>query len=528
MEFIYSTVEENSNSRNISIQVPHLQRQISALARQERILKMRLRNHPRGINYNIRHIRKKICKLARFKRKVTIIQTRFKEDLHQCICTVQRIVKYYRDTMLPVNLQTAAESHQRYDIIENDTTSMEATSSRHANKINSHPQTVVRTKPWNFGPPTYICTYCGAMLWYGERIQKSRNTSKPKFTFCCMEGRVQIPLLRKPPALLDYLHSSESGQKGIKFMENIRAYNCMFAITSLGVRVNSAINKTRGPYVFRVSGVNIHFIGSLVPEKGEKPKYAQLYIYDTTNEVRNRIGTMQKNGPNAAIDEEIVTQLSHMLDQTNNHLVKSFRQARDRYNTDSETSFHLRIPSSRAQDGRQYDMPTSSEIAGLIVGDVDKKRYERDVIVHHRIHGPQQISDLHPSYMAMTYPLIHPYGEDGYRLGITLRDGKNLSMCQYYCFRLQQRLNEGHTLLRSGRLLQQYIVDCYMTIEEERFRWIRLNQKKLRSDLYSGLMDAVHRGDSDCAKVGKSIILPSSHTGGPRTFWKSDCKFIHN
>lgn len=290
----------------------------------------------------------------------------------------------------------------------------------------------------------------------------------------------------------------------------------MFAISSLGVRVDSAINKTRGPYVFRVSGVNIHFIGSLVPEKEERPKYAQLYIYDTENEVRNRIGTMQKNGPNTAIDEEIVTQLSKMLDETNNHLVKSFRQARDRYNTEPETSFHLRIPSSRAQDGRQYDMPTASEIAGLIVGDVDKKRNERDVVVHHRKHGPQQISDLHPSYMAMTYPLIHPYGEDGYRLGITLRDGKNMTMCQYYCFRLQQRLNEGHTLLRSGRLLQQYIVDCYMTIEEERFRWIRLNQKKLRSDLYSGLMDAVHRGDSDCAKVGKSIILPSSHTGGPR------------
>ncbi|WOG91187.1 hypothetical protein DCAR_0310435 [Daucus carota subsp. sativus] len=286
-------------------------------------------------------------------------------------------------------------------------------------------------------------------------------------------------------------------------------------MTSLGVRVDSAINRRRGPFVFRASGVNIHFIGSLIPEKDQRPKYAQLYIYDTENEVRNRIATMQKNGPNEDIDEEIVSQISRMLDEKN-HLVESFRKARDRYKNGPETSFQLRIPGNRAQDGRQYDMPTSSEIAGLIVGDIDKKNYKRDVIVHHKTRGPEQISDLHPSYMAMTYPLIHPYGEDGYRLGITLRDGKNLTMCQYYCFRLQQRLNEGHTLLRSGRLLQQYIVDCYMTIEEERFRWIRLNQNKLRSDLYSGLMDAVHRGDSNCSRVGKSIILPSSHTGGPR------------
>ncbi|KAL9411119.1 hypothetical protein AB3S75_044830 [Citrus x aurantiifolia] len=125
--------------------------------------------------------------------------------------------------------------------------------------------------------------------------------------------------------------------------------------------------------------------------------------------------------------------------------------------------------------------------------------------------------------MPMTYPLIYPYGEDGYRPDISLRDvtdspfkRQKLTMRQYYCFRLQQRLNEGHTLLQAGRLFQQYIVDCYMAIEEERFRWIRNNPQKLRSDLFSGLMDAVHGGDSDCSKVGKSIILPSSHTGGPR------------
>ncbi|XP_049392501.1 uncharacterized protein LOC125856887 [Solanum stenotomum] len=55
-----------------------------------------------------------------------------------------------------------------------------------------------------------------------------------------------------------------------------------------------------------------------------------------------------------------------------------------------------------------------------------------------------------------------------------------------------------------------------MAIEEERFRYICKNQQKLRSDLYGGLMDAIVRGDSDCSMVGKTIILPSSHTGGPR------------
>ena len=72
---------------------------------------------------------------------------------------------------------------------------------------------------------------------------------------------------------------------------------------------------------------------------------------------------------------------------------------------------------------------------------------------------------------------------------------------------------EDHNLLQSGRLLQQYVVDAYTVIEEGRFRWIRNNQKKLRADVFLGLLDVVNRDDLDGLKIGKSILLPSSHTG---------------
>ena len=92
----------------------------------------------------------------------------------------------------------------------------------------------------------------------------------------------------------------------------------------------------------------------------------------------------------------------------------------------------------------------------------------------------------------------------------------NLSMRQYYCFRKQQRLNEGHTILQAGRLFQQYILDGYIAIEEKRFWYTWNNQPKLRTNLFGGLMDAIVWGDFDCLRVGKTIILPSSHIGGPR------------
>ena len=46
--------------------------------------------------------------------------------------------------------------------------------------------------------------------------------------------------------------------------------------------------------------------------------------------------------------------------------------------------------------------------------------------------------------------------------------------------------------------------------------YTRNNQQKLRTNLFGGLMDAIVWGDSDCSRVGKTIILPSSHIGGPR------------
>ena len=88
-------------------------------------------------------------------------------------------------------------------------------------------------------------------------------------------------------------------------------------------------------------------------------------------------------------------------------------------------------------------------------------------------------------------------------------------MRQYYSFRLQQRAGKAQTLLRSGRLLQQYMVDAYASIEEVRINWIRKNQKQLRAELYNGLRDAINQGDVMTNSVGRMTILPSSYTGGP-------------
>lgn len=87
----------------------------------------------------------------------------------------------------------------------------------------------------------------------------------------------------------------------------------------------------------------------------------------------------------------------------------------------------MRITSERSQDGRQYNKPTTSEVARLIIVDLTDAKFQQDVIMEHCKNGVQWITDLHPSLMSMNYSFIHPYWENGYRLGILFVSvGKNI------------------------------------------------------------------------------------------------------
>lgn len=92
----------------------------------------------------------------------------------------------------------------------------------------------------------------------------------------------------------------------------------MFAFTSLGVDIDRLINTGRGPYIFRINGVVHHHIGSLIPEEGNRPQYAQLYIYDAENEVQNRLAIHSSDpAGDSAADARIVESLIAMFDQYN-------------------------------------------------------------------------------------------------------------------------------------------------------------------------------------------------------------------
>nr|GEW54814.1 hypothetical protein [Tanacetum cinerariifolium] len=57
-------------------------------------------------------------------------------------------------------------------------------------------------------------------------------------------------------------------------------------------------------------------------------------------------------------------------------------------------------------------------------------------------------------------------------------------MKEYYAYVIQYRKDQGTTLLRGGRLFQQYLVGAYTANEERILSWTRNNQDTLRVDMY--------------------------------------------
>ncbi|XP_055910566.1 uncharacterized protein LOC129944932 [Eupeodes corollae] len=167
----------------------------------------------------------------------------------------------------------------------------------------------------------------------------------------------------------------------------------------------------------------------------------------------------------------------------------------------------------------RLNAPTIDEVAVLIV---DEGASSRDIVLHRRDQSVVHVSETHRCYDALQYPILFWQGEDGYHFNIKMKHrltgleiAKKVSAMNYYSYRLMVRLNEINHILNCRRLCNQFIVDVYAKIESERLNFIRFNQKKLKSEQYIHLRDAI-QNDGNINDIGQMTILPATYTGSPR------------
>ncbi len=153
----------------------------------------------------------------------------------------------------------------------------------------------------------------------------------------------------------------------------------------------------------------------------------------------------------------------------------------------NDENINLKIIERLTTDRRIYNAPTVNEVAALIPGDVSNTT-GRDLIVVRNGDRFQRLHSTNGAHLPMQYPILFPNGDMGYHLGIQKHgSSKNVTMLEYYKYRLFQRYQENATTLDisllhyGGELFQQYVVDVYAMIEQNNLNFLRNNQEQIRA-----------------------------------------------
>jgi hypothetical protein len=361
------------------------------------------------------------------------------------------------------------------------------------------------------------CPFCHALHWADERAAGG------DFELCCKKGYIGPYPQRRPPELL-YQLLTRDHEHSVSFMKNIRSYNAALSFCSIDMTRDGRIIGG-GPPIFQIHGAVYHRAGPAQHVPGEHPTYNQLFIYDPA------IAAGYRSRRNPHLSRDLLSSLTVMCTD-HNSFSRIYRRAQegltevalphpdDRIVLDPQFNIVL----ERGRDKRRENLPTNPEIA-MIIPEEYANQSTRDVLLTLRTPGVgqsalKQIKRNHPAYFSMAYALLFPYGGATRHEGLRLnppRSNEKVPICAYYRYFFFTRLGQFSTLLHSSQLFQQFVIDVFGSIDQDRLTYIIHNQKRLRSDLYNKLTEIInHDGNPNPQNIGRATILPSSYTGGPR------------
>ena len=113
-----------------------------------------------------------------------------------------------------------------------------------------------------------------------------------------------------------------------------------------------------------------------------------------------------------------------------------------------------------------------------------------------------------------------PHGDAGYEMDVQNRrdTADEMTLLQHGRYRLYTRHGQHYVPHSFGALFQQWVVDHWSLIDQERADYIKSKegQKKIRADSYKTVEAAVDSGQAEGRNLGGRIILPATHVGSRR------------
>ncbi|CDF39089.1 ATP dependant DNA helicase [Chondrus crispus] len=341
------------------------------------------------------------------------------------------------------------------------------------------------------------CSHCKALHFVQERTVSS-PAARPICSTCCGKGKLSLPLLPDPPALLRSLLIDDN-PRARRFRNNIRAYNAALSMASVVAKWE---NRRPGPSNFNptmtMQGGMYHYMGPMMPSEGRRPCFASVYSHDTDYATQTRTGL----GTSRRLEEALMTQLTHMLHECNPY-VQTFlcmREWAQFPHNNTPATYQMVIHADRRpshEHVRRHNGPKASEVAALIPRNEDGEIGRRDIVVRRQgtlnSNGNEVLDPISVSHRALdplSYVLLFPNGIDGW----------------YPELRFSSVQDSRRTKI---------------TPMIQKLSYLRHNQTKLRAADYTSLRDSL--GDSgraedeaDAVRAGRLFILPSTYIGGDR------------
>lgn len=379
------------------------------------------------------------------------------------------------------------------------------------------------------GNLTRICPFgnCRARYWPNEA------TSRNVYTKCCSEGKVQLPPFPDPtPYIKGLLLNNDDESKA--FLSKPRYFNTKSSFASICMK---DYHFPRGGIpTLRIHGSVYHRLGAIFPEPNQAPRFLQCFFHQSEyTDADYEFNARQRAVHRRIMDElrelnPIYLEIHGILSNDANNEVRNAAPYTIQFAEDLRpNNAHERVYNAPIDHGQ-----TSAIIIGN--GDDDYAGLHRSIAIR-RLRGlndyeTQIIPSFNSLHDPLAYTIMHPRGTRGWSDGIRRLqfvnnawqpEDKNITMLDFAAFRCQIRdvwqnnqppVVLSDSLLYFGTLSQQYLVDQYVKIEEERLGYIRHNQMNLRAAEYEQLQRAVNENDEENA--GNRVILPSTFIGSPR------------
>jgi hypothetical protein len=324
-----------------------------------------------------------------------------------------------------------------------------------------------------------ICAHCRARTFPDEKIK------------CCSAGNVVFPLPMDVPIPLSALILSAHVR------QNIRSYNSVMAFASTG-----HTNKSLPDGTFVLGGRSYHRIGSLLPIVGSKHCFSQIWSLDSADATSRRLEIMPTL-------RQSVLQSLHQLFLQHNPLARMFKQASDAVSNIGDVD----------TQSVGFTWTDSDDLASFQIGAVvEYGGFTRQIVVSCRGHQLKlkAISDGHPFYHALSYPILFPTGFHGWHPHLEFNNRK-ISLTEYGRFMLMHRDSPTH-VQRCERLALEFYCDTFAQVEARNIAFHRqaVQQAKYMRASARAIMDQVH---ADTRHIdGTPVVLPSSFPNSPRYY----------